>query len=291
MDQIQRFVFDDANVRGEIVQINQTFADVLASKAYPESMQALLGDMLVATSLLVETLKVEGEVSLQVQGKGDVSYALITANHKQELRGLARWENDPGDTPFDEIFAGGIFTITITPEKGQRYQGIVAIDKPTLAQCIEAYFQQSEQLPTRIEIRHDLKNQRAGGLFLQVLPDQAESSADKENTDFEHFSTLAETIQGEELTGLPFNEMLHRLFHENEVRLFDANDVQFKCTCSREKSAFALKSIDKAELHSIIDEQGVIVMNCQMCNAEYRYDAVDVEAIHSGFYGENTSVQ
>lgn len=291
MDQIQRFVFDDANVRGEIVRIDQTFSEVLAGQDYPESLQGLLGEMLVATSLLVETLKMEGEVSLQVQGRGDVNYAVITANHNQELRGIARWTKDPGELTFSEIFAGGIFTITITPEKGQRYQGIVAIDKPTLAQCIEAYFEQSEQLPTRIEIRKDLKSKRAAGLFLQVLPDQAESSATKENADFEHLSTLAETISADELTNLSFADVLHRLFHENKVRLFDASDVQFKCTCSKEKSAYALKSIDKAELLSIIEEEGCISMNCQFCHTEYRYDKVDVEAIHAGFYSENSSLQ
>jgi molecular chaperone Hsp33 len=286
MDQIQRFVFDDVDARGEIIQINQTLTDVLASQDYPKSLQALLGEMLVATSLLVETLKIEGEVSLQVQGQGDVNYAVITANHQQQLRGIARWNNDPGDVSFEDMFKGGIFTITITPAHGQRYQGIVAIDKPTLAECIEAYFVQSEQLPTRIEIRLDLEAKKAAGLFLQVLPGQAESSANMNNPEFEHLSTLAETITADELTTLSFNEVLHRLFHENEVRLFDAKDVMFKCTCSKEKSANALKSIDKAELLNIVEEEGAIVMNCQYCHAEYRYDAMDVESIHSGFYSQ-----
>lgn len=291
MDQIQRFIFDDANVRGEIVQIDKTLSEVLAAQAYPASIQLLMGEMLVTTSLLVETLKIKGEVSLQVQGKGDVNYAVITANHNQELRGIARWAEDPGEKSFEDMFPDGIFTITITPEQGQRYQGIVAIDKPSLRECVEGYFNQSEQLPTRIEIRMDTQKLRAAALFLQVLPAQAESSATKDNDDFQHLSTLAETITTEELTSLSFNNVLHRLFHEHEVRLFDAHEVQFKCTCSKEKSAFALKSIDKAELLSIIEEQGSIEMNCQYCNAQYIYDAVDVEAIHSGFYNQNSQVQ
>lgn len=291
MDQIQRFVFDNADVRGEIVQLNDTYREVLARQDYPLALQKLLGEMLVATSLLVETLKIDGQVSLQVQGKGDVNYVVVSSDQGQNLRGIARWTKDPGEQDFAQIFAGGTFTITITPEKGQRYQGIIAIDQPTLTQCIESYFVQSEQLPTCIQIRLDVENQKAAGLFLQVLPGQAESSADKDNDDFEHLSVLAESIRSDELTSLAFSDVLHRLFHEQDVRLFDANDVQFKCTCSTEKSANALKSIDKAELLSIIAEKGVIEVDCHYCGAQYRFDAVDVEAIHAGTFATKNTVQ
>lgn len=291
MDQIQRFVFDDANVRGEIVQVNQTYTDILSAQAYPQALQDLLGEMLVVTSLLVATIKVEGEISLQVQGKGDVQYAVVTANHRQELRGIARWSSDPGGLSFQDIFKDGIFTITITPEKGERYQGIVAIDKPTLAECVEAYFEQSEQLPTQLQLRLDTEHKRAAGLFLQVLPGSAESSVDKDNLDFEHLCKMAETVSTEELTGLSFQTVLHRLFHENAVRLFPEQDIQFKCTCSKERSAQALKSVDKQELLEIVAEQGQITMNCQYCHQEYTYDSLDVEAIHAGTYQAEQVVQ
>lgn len=291
MDQIQRFVFENADVRGEIVQLNDTFKEVLSRQAYPLALQKLLGEMLVATSLLVETLKINGEVSLQVQGKGDVNYAVVSANQGQNLRGIARWTNDPGDRDFAEIFAGGTFTITITPEKGQRYQGIVAIDKPTLTECIESYFVQSEQLPTRIQIRLDVDNQRVAGLFLQVLPGEAQSSYDMDNADFEELAVLAESIRGDELNRLTFDEVLHRLYHEHEVRLFDASNVQFKCTCSAEKSAVALRSFDKVELLSIVEEKGAIDVDCHFCGAQYRFDALDVEAVHAGTYQTQNVLQ
>ena len=291
MDQIQRFLFDNANVRGEIVQLSRTFQDMLQAQAYPESIERVLGEMAVAASMLVATLKINGEVSLQVQGNGAVKYALVTANEQQEMRGIARWDEAPEQDGFVDIFRGGVFTITITPETGQRYQGIVAIDKPSLAQCLEGYFVQSEQLPTHIELRVDSESKRAAGLFLQVIPDSAESSVTKENNEFQHFTKLAETLQTKELTELDFEQVLHRLFHEEQVRLFEPQAICFKCSCSRIKSATALKSIDKQELLDIVAEQGQIQMNCQFCHAEYRYDALDVEAIHAGTFEQSHSVQ
>ncbi|BDX04602.1 Hsp33 family molecular chaperone HslO [Planctobacterium marinum] len=291
MDQIQRFLFDNANVRGEIVQLSSSYKEMLQAQAYPENIERVLGEMAVATSMLVATLKIEGEVSLQVQGNGAVKYALVTANHKQEMRGIARWDETPEQSEFIDIFQGGIFTITITPETGQRYQGIVAIDKPTLAQCLEGYFSQSEQLPTHIELRVDTNSKRAAGLFLQVVPDTAESSVNKENAEFEHLTKLAETLQTKELTELSFEQVLHRLYHEEQVRVFEPQSICFKCSCSRVKSATALKSIEKQELLEIVAEHGQIKMNCQFCHAEYVYDALDVEAIHAGTFEQSLSVQ
>ncbi|MCC2606499.1 Hsp33 family molecular chaperone HslO [Planctobacterium marinum] len=291
MDQIQRFLFDNINVRGEIVRLSDTFDALLSAQPYPESVQVVLGEMAVAASMLVATLKIKGEVSLQVQGNGAVKYALVTASDRQEMRGIARWQEEPLQPGFVDIFKGGIFTITITPENGQRYQGIVAIDKPTLAQCLEAYFVQSEQLPTHIELRVDSNSRQAAGLFLQVIPDSAESSVNKDNAEFEHLTKLAETLKTEELTGLPFEQVLHRLFHEEAVRLFEPQPVQFKCTCSKLKSALALKSVDKQELLSLIEEQGQIKMNCQFCHSVYLYDAMDVEAIHAGTFEQSQAIQ
>lgn len=291
MDQIQRFLFDNANVRGEIVQLSDSFKAMLASQDYPVILQQVLGEMAVATSMLVATLKIKGEISLQVQGNDAIKYALVTANDKQEMRGMARWEDVPQQSEFSTLFKGGIFTITITPEEGQRYQGIVAIDQPSLAQCLQGYFSQSEQLPTHIELRVDTQQQVSAGLFLQVLPDSAESSVSKENLQFEHLSTLAETLQTEELTQLPFEQILHRLFHEEQVRVFEPQSVCFKCTCSRIRSAMALKSVEKQELLEIVKKQGQIKMNCQFCNAEYCYDGLDVEAIHAGTFEQVQSVQ
>lgn len=282
MDSIQRFLFEQASVRGELAQLKQSYQDVLAAQDYPASVQVLLGEMMVAASLLVDTIKIEGELTLQVQGKGKVDYAVISANHQQELKGIARWRADPGDANFAEMFKGGIFTITISPTLGQRYQGIVAIDKPTLAECLEGYFEQSEQLPTKIELRVAPKT-CAAGLFLQVVPSSAESSVSKANEEFLHLATLAESIQTDELTQLSVEQILHRLYHQEEVRVFEPQGVVFKCSCSKEKSASALKSIDKNELLDIIKSEGAIKMNCQFCHAEYQYDEMDVATIHAGF--------
>ena len=164
--------------------------------------------------------------------------------------------------------------ITLTPDDGERYQGVVALDKETLSECLEAYFEQSEQLPTKIKLFADAK--QAAGMFLQVLPTDG-----NHNEEFEHLSVLTETVKQEELFSLEAEEVLHRLYHEEEVRLFEPVAITFNCTCSKERSAQAIRTVAKEEIDSIIAEQGKVEMGCEYCNSKYIFDAIDVEAIYA----------
>jgi molecular chaperone Hsp33 len=275
-DQLQRYLFENADVRGELVQLEQSYRQMLAAQDYPLVLRHLLGQLMAASSLLTATLKFSGDIAVQLQGDGPVSLAVINGTHLQQLRGVARWQGElADDAGLNTLFGKGYMVITLTPTEGERYQGVVALDKPTLAACLESYFSQSEQLPTGIWLFAD--GERAGGMLLQVLPSEHE-----ENQAFEHLSQLTATIKQDEILGLDAEEVLHRLYHQEEVRLFDPIDVCFKCTCSRERSAAAILSLDKAEVDSILAEQGKLELGCEYCNASYLFDAIDVEALFAG---------
>jgi len=281
-DTLYRYLFENADVRGELVQLADSYQAVVNAHTYPPVLQRLLGELLAATSLITATLKFSGDIGVQLQGNGPVSMAVINGNHNQELRGVARWEGDlADDASLSQLFGKGYMVITLTPEEGERYQGVIALDKGDLAACLEDYFLQSEQLPTMIKLFAD--GHAAGGIFLQVLPSQH-----GDQSDFEHLSQLTGTIKQEELLGLPAEEVLHRLYHQEQVRLFDPIDVSFKCTCSREKSAAAIRTLDKDEVMQLLAEKGVIELGCEYCNSHYRFDAIDVQALYANTQAPET---
>lgn len=273
-DKLYRYLFEQVNVRGELTQLDSSYKQIIETHDYPLAIKNLLGQLLSATVLLTATLKFEGDIAVQLQGKGPVSLAVINGDNKQQMRGVARWNNDSpikDDATLQELMGTAHMVITLTPNKGERYQGVVALDKPTLAECIEQYFQQSEQLPTKIWLF--CEQQKAAGIFLQVLP------SEKENDDFEHLAQLTNTITADELLNLPAEDVLHRLYHQEDVRLFDPIPVTFQCHCSRERSASAIKTIDKNEINTILAEDGKVEMGCEYCNAKYEFYPADIETI------------
>lgn len=286
-DQLHRYLFNQGNVRGEMVRLEKSFQAILDSYSYPPVIQQLLGELMAAASLLTATLKFEGDIAIQIQGEGPLSYAVINGTHNQQLRGVARWDQELKSLPneFSELVKKGVLVITITPKKGERYQGMVALDKPTLAGCIEGYFEQSEQLATKIILRTQLIDDQAKacGMFLQVLPTSSQAM-DKADTAFEHLSALTDTIKDEELFELAAEDILHRLYHQEDIELYPATNVVFKCRCSKERSAAALTAVSKEELLDIVAKDGDIKMNCQYCHAEFSFDAIDVESIHAGTF-------
>lgn len=278
-DQLHRYLFENYAVRGELVTVSNTWKEVLENHNYPLPVKNLLGELLVATSLLTATLKFAGDITVQVQGDGPMSLAVINGNNRQQMRGVARVQGEiADDASLKTLVGNGYLVITITPEEGERYQGVVGLEGETLAECLEDYFQRSEQLPTRLFIRTgDVEGQpAAGGMLLQVLPAQ-----DTQAEDFEHLALLTETVKAEELFTLPANEVLWRLYHEEEVTLYDPQDVEFKCTCSRERCAGALKTLPDEEVDSILAEEGEIDMHCDYCGNHYLFNAMDIAEIRN----------
>ncbi|NCB57130.1 MAG: Hsp33 family molecular chaperone HslO [Gammaproteobacteria bacterium] len=280
-DQLHRFIFENYEVRGELVQLNQTTKDMLGGHHYPLAIKRLLSELLVATSLLTATLKFEGSITVQLQGDGPVRFAVINGDHQQRLRGVARYEGVIAENAgLHELIGKGHMMITVIPDEGERYQGIVALDGDTLAACLEGYFAQSEQLPTRIWLKTELNEEqpKAAGMLIQAMPD---SNSEQHALDFEHIVTLTDTIKSEELLDLPAEEVLYRLYHQEEVRLFDPQAVSFVCTCSRSRCEAALLQLGKTEVDALLEEHDEIRMDCDYCGTEYHFSASDVEKIYN----------
>lgn len=278
-DQLHRYLFENYAVRGELVTVSETWKHMLENHNYPLPVKTILGELLVATSLLTATLKFAGDITVQLQGDGPLSLAVINGNNRQQMRGVARVQGEiPEGADLKTLVGNGYLVITISPEEGERYQGVVGLEGDTLAACLEDYFLRSEQLPTRLFIRTGevAGTPAAGGMLLQVLPAQETQAAD-----FEHLSILTETIKADELLTLAAEDVLHRLYHEEEVRLYDPQDVEFKCTCSRERCADALKTLPDDEVDSIIAEEGEIDMNCDYCGNHYLFNSMDIAEIRN----------
>ncbi len=273
-DTLTRFLFEHAEVRGEVVRLDATWRAVLECHAYPEPIRNLLGEMMAAASLLAATLKFEGALIMQMQGSGPVTLAVVECSSEFHLRATAKWRDDlaPGDSA--TLLGQGKFVITIDPKSSnQIYQGIVALEGTTVAEVLEHYMLQSEQLETRLWLAAD--GEQACGFLLQRLPENVSEDADAWNRAL----NLGNTLTSEELLKLPAREILHRLFHEEDLRLFDPRPVSFRCTCSRERVANMLRLLGLNEVHSILEEQGKIEVDCEFCNRHYHFDAVDAEQL------------
>ncbi len=276
-DFLNRYLFDGVSVRGELVQLGDTYQQIISSTDYPTPIKTLLGELLVATSLLTATLKFEGSITVQVQGDGPVSLAVINGDQNQKLRGVARWEGDiKDDSTIHDLMGKGYMVITILPTKGERYQGVVGLEGETMAECLEAYFKNSEQLKTRIWLRTgEFEGQpKAAGMLLQVMPDGQGSESD-----FEHLETITDTVKDDELFSLDAQDLLYRLYHQEEVKVFEPQAVSFECSCSRDRSGSAVISLHPDEIEKILAEDGKVSLHCDYCGTDYDFDSIDIAAL------------
>lgn len=275
-DALIRFLFQQKHVRGELAYVQQSLNQMLEHHQYPLPVKQLLAELVVATSLLTATLKFEGEIAVQLQGDGPVRFAAVNGTHAQAFRGVVRLQAELTGESFRELVGNGYLVVTITPNQGERYQGIIPLTGDSLTSTLEAYFAQSEQLPTRLYIFTDIQqHNRAAGLMLQVLPVEQE----KARQDFADLVVLSDTITAAELLDLEPEVVLHRLFHQESVEVFPAQNISFVCGCSKQKCESALFSLGRA----VVAEQlalGGLDMACEYCNASYHFSADDLQLIH-----------
>ena len=273
-DKLQRFLFEGAFVRGEIVHLHQTYQMIIEQHEYPPIIRQLVGQALVLVCLLTGIIKFKGRLTLQFQNKTGLKLLLAQSNQDLQIRALAQWEGDLDEAQLAEDLKKGILAIIMDPDSStQRYQGVVSWRGDSLADSIEGYFQDSEQLLTRIWMAID--DTRAAGLLLQALPGEAENNVDK----WEHLTILTDTIKSDELLSLENKVLLHRLYSEEDIRVFDPTTVEFKCTCSLERGQNAILLLGREEAAEELELKQVIVVRCDFCNREYIFDRVDVENI------------
>jgi len=282
-DSLQRFLFEQSHVRGELVHLDDAWRAVLARHDYPPSLRAVMGELMAAAVLLAATLKLKGSLILQIQGKGPVTLLVVECDGELNVRATAKWQGELDGTGFAQMVGDGRFVITLDPrDGGQSYQGIVALDGDSVAEVLQNYMLRSDQLETRLWLAAD--EQGAAGLFLQKMPGEG-GNAIAEDEDGQHddmwqrVTMLTDTLRREELLGLPAVELIRRLYSEEDVRLFDAQQVAFRCSCSRDRVARMLKMLGRDEVQSVLDEQGVAEVNCEFCNHKYLFDKVDAEQV------------
>jgi molecular chaperone Hsp33 len=272
-DTLYRFLFQQRNVRGELVQLATSLDQMLLHHDYPQPVKQLLAELVAATSLLTATLKFDGDIAVQVQGDGPVRFATVNGNDQQQFRGVVRMQAEISGSGFRDLIGEGYLLVTITPRQGERYQGIIPLAGDSLASTLEAYFAQSEQLPTRLYLYTDLQPQhcRAAGFMLQVLPVDQQ----KAKTDFEDLRLLSDTLTAEEMFSLSAEQLLYRLYHQETVELFPSQPVSFVCGCSRDKCTAAIISLGKDAINEHIAE-GKLDISCEYCNKTYHFNPTDL---------------
>ncbi|MDN3652992.1 Hsp33 family molecular chaperone HslO [Thalassotalea ponticola] len=269
-DVLNRFLFEDLHARGELVQLDQSFKQIVENHNYPDAVKQLLGELMAATCLLTATLKFEGEIAVQIQGDGPVQYMVINGDHQQRMRGTANINGQITGTSLNDLMGNANMVITVMPKNGERYQGIVRLEGDSLAECIEHYFATSEQLATRIWLYADSSEMLAAGALVQVLPDSEDK--DQQMLDFEHICQLTATLKASEIFQLPAEEVLYRLYHEQTVRVFDPQSVTFVCGCSEDKCLTAIANIGQTAIEEHLAEHGEIKINCEFCLKQYHFD-------------------
>lgn len=281
-DYSQRFIFEDLDIRGEFVHLESSYQAVLSNGDYPEVIQRLLGELVCASVLLSSILKYEGRLAIHAQSEGPVKLLVAECSDENGVRAIAHFDEErmtdfDQNTPLSALITGGQLAIMIQPAKGKQYQGIVPLSGNTLAECLESYFEQSEQLPTRIYLAAD--QQKAGGLLLQQLPGNPDGLTEEASNQWEHITTLANTTRSQELTELSANTLLSRLFVEESIRAFEVQSVNFQCRCSKEKTRFALSAMERHELEEIIEKKQCIAVDCQFCTTRYEFTRDDLKLL------------
>lgn len=280
-DLIRRFFFEHSPVRGHIVHLDRAWTAMCEHHEYPSPVRELLGEAAAATALIASTRKFDGTLTLQLQGPGPMHLLVAQCSHSFAVRGVARWTGAVGEGPLSEMAGEGQLTVTVeTADTGARYQGVVPLGAGRLAECLEAYFRDSEQLPTRIWLAATPTH--AAGLLLQRLPgSSAEPPREQgnEQDSWQRVEHLASALQRDALLGLPHREVLQRLFHEEDVRVFEPARVFFQCRCSRERVMELLRALGREEVGGILAERGSVEARCEFCNRSYQFDAIDTEQL------------
>jgi len=273
-DTLQCFLFEHAPIRGERVQLNATWQAVTTLRTYPAPLRQILGELMAAGSLLAATLKFDGTLILQLHGSGPVQLIVVECTSEHTLRATAKWSGSISNVGLRQLLGNGRFVINLVPRSGQQsYQGVVELNADSVAEIIEHYMKTSEQIDTKIWLSANA--QQAAGLLLQKLPEAESPDVDAWN----RVGLLASTVTSFELLNLPTQQLLGRLFHEEDVRLFEANPVCFRCSCTVARVADMLRMLGQDDVQQLIVERGEVEILCDFCNHRYAFDAVDAAQI------------
>jgi molecular chaperone Hsp33 len=275
MNEIQGFMLEGSGIRGALVRLEETWRQVIAEHDYTPQVRTLLGEGVAATVLLASGMKAKPSVSLQLQGEGPLKLLVIQCADGLRVRGMAHCSSAPQAVPL--LGAGRLVVNLDAGGPNGLFQGIVPLTSSKLDECLEAYFHQSEQLPTRLILKSSAK--RIGGLLLQVLPGHGEERAADA---FQAAAACASAVSTAELTELRAEQLLPTLFEAHEIRLFEARAVTHDCRCTPERLAGVVRMLGEDEVKSLLAEQGHVELTCEFSNRTFRYDERATETIMQG---------
>lgn len=281
LDRIQPFSFPELPVRGQIVHLEHSWQAILGDHGYPAHAASVLGEMVVIAAMLAHSIKLDGSVALQTRGDGPLGTAMAECVDRATLRGILRLRaNGPASLPANPLGSGKL-AITLRPSAGTPYQGVVELCEGPFSASIENYFDRSEQLPTRIRVASNPR--RAAGLLVQRLP----SAPPVEAADAWHrVADRTAQVTDQALLGTPTETLLRTTYAREIIRLKPGRDLEFGCSCSRERAATALRALGREEAERLIAEQPTgrrcIEVSCEFCGARYEYDAIDARLLFEG---------
>ncbi|MBQ4823263.1 Hsp33 family molecular chaperone HslO [Leisingera sp. HS039] len=316
-DTVLPFQLDASDMRGRVARLDGVLDGILKQHDYPPVVEALVAEMALLTALIGQTISLRWKLSLQVQSKGAVRmiatdyYAPQKEGEIGRIRAYASFDRDriTDSNPFDQV-GEGYFAIMIDQGQGTKpYQGITPLSGGSLRACAEAYFAQSEQLPTMFKMSFGKSSEpgvdehwRAGGIMLQSMPKASPFAAQSEGSgevlqasdlvsgdqeeNWNRATLLLDTVEALELIGPSVSpaDLLIRLFHEEQPRVFDVQAVRFGCTCSEERVRQSLSIYSAKDIGTMTNEDGRVTADCQFCSAHYDLDPASV-----GFEAENPS--
>ncbi len=280
-DTLHRFIFEDTDIRGNYVKLNHTIEEATQHQALPQNIHIALGELMIASSLLASTLKLDGSLTLQIQTNGPLKLLIAECNENLDIRGTVKW-NGPIESiaPIDLIKEGHFIITLIQKNAKTPYQGIVPMEGNSISELLENYMLRSEQIQTKLWI-HSQEN-IFHGLLIQKLPFNSSAEAldhDAMTSAWEDIAMSADksfkTIHPE----LEASKILQTIFSSETIRLFDPSYPNFACSCSKKSVENMLRLIGKKECESIIEEQSSITIHCDFCNECYKYSEDEVEFI------------
>ncbi len=278
-DTSTRFIFNGADIRGIFVRMSDSYLTAVENHKYPIEVRQLLGEFFVAAQLLASTLKFEGSLTLQAKGDGAIRAMMAETTHDGATRGIAQLGENEAPYSFESL-KNGLLAVTVAPTGRQSYQSMVPLSGDTLAECLQHYFEQSEQLGTLFHLA--VETDKAAGMLIQQLPRQLESDSKVRE---EHWSTtriLSSTLKSEELLHQDNETILKHLFAEDDIQILGSKPVSFSCSCSQERMAGALASLGSAELEALFREQEMVELTCEFCATRYEFNTESLTRWLSG---------
>lgn len=271
-DHITPFVFDALPVRGALIHLSRSWRRMNRDHDYDGVVRETLGHAAAATGLIAQSLKFDGAITLQIQGDGDLRMLVMQCTSELEVRGMASFDESGGAETFSDLMHNAHCAITVDASD-RPYQGIVEIERSSLASSLENYFERSVQVPSHVMLVSNAS--LSGGLLLQQMPGQQWMNDD----DWHRLGYIAATLRTGDFHAVEGMDLIGKLFAEDDVRVFRSKPVIFRCRCSQRRAEAVLRMLGEAETLDVVAERGRVDVTCEYCGRRRAFDAIDISRV------------